>query len=141
MSTRVSIVWLKIACIITIATGIMAALASHPATDSAWLFLFDLLKWPVDGNPAAFDSNTRAVNAVLGGTMVGWGLFMYSLAKEQQMAAMPKLPRIMLTALCAWFVVDCTGSLLANLPGNIVLNIGFLAMFAVPLVRLMQTKG
>jgi hypothetical protein len=64
--------WLKIACLITIATGIACALASYPATDVVWRTLFDLLKWPFDGDPAAFSADTRAVNAVLGGTMVGW---------------------------------------------------------------------
>ena len=140
MSIRVSIVWLKIACIITIATGVISAAASHPATDFAWLFLFDVLKWPIDGNPQAFDSNTRAVNAVLGGTMVGWGVLMYFLVAERLLVTVRTLPRMMLTALCAWFVVDCTGSLLADLPGNIVLNVGFLAMFAAPLVKLMRTR-
>jgi hypothetical protein len=140
MSVKASIIWLKIACVITILTGVICALASHPATDAAWLFLFDLLKWPLDGNPGVFDANTHAVNAVLGGTMVGWGLLMYFLASSTFLLNVPGLPRLMLIALCAWFVVDCTGSLLANLPGNVVLNTGFLVMFVPPLVKLMQAR-
>ncbi len=133
MSKRVSIIWLQIACIITIGTGVICALASHPATEAAWLYLFDLLKWPLDGNPGAFDSNTRAVNAVLGGTMVGWGLLMLLLSKKQLLTTVPGLPRFMLIALFAWFIVDCTGSLLADIPGNVLLNIGFLGLFVPPL--------
>jgi hypothetical protein len=125
--------WLKIACLITIATGIACALASHPATDVVWRTLFDLLKWPFDGDPAAFSADTRAVNAVLGGTMVGWGVLMYLLATPQSFAAIPALPRLMQYALYAWFVVDCSGSLAAGLPGNLVLNVLFLAMFVPPL--------
>jgi hypothetical protein len=133
MSERVSIIWLKIACVITICVGIICALASYPATDAAWLFLFDLLKWPLDGNPGAFDENTRAVNAVLGGSMVGWGLLMLLLSTKQLLTTMPGLSRMMLIALFAWFVVDSTGSFLADIPGNVVLNVGFLVLFVPPL--------
>jgi hypothetical protein len=111
-------------------------MASHPATDGVWLFLFDVLKWPLDGNPAAFSDDTRAVNAVLGGTMVGWGVLMYLLATPQRIHALPELPRLLLIGVVAWFVVDCIGSILAGLPGNIVLNIGFLGLFVPPLLAL-----
>ena len=141
MSIQVSILWIKIACIITIVTGINCALASHPATDFAWLCLFDLLKWPIDGDPATFHPDTRAVNAVLGGTMVGWGLLMYFLSTKQLLIHVSGLARMMLIALCAWFVVDSTGSMMAELAGNIVLNIGFLLMFVPPLLVLMKTRG
>jgi hypothetical protein len=99
-------------------------------------FLFDVLKWPLDGNPAAFSDDTRAVNAVLGGTMVGWGVLMYLLATPQRIHALPELPRLLLIGVVAWFVVDCIGSILAGLPGNIVLNIGFLGLFVPPLLAL-----
>lgn len=67
MTHAQSMRWLKIACLMTIVTGIACALASHPATDVVWRTLFDLLKWPFDGDPASFNADTRAVNAVLGG--------------------------------------------------------------------------
>jgi hypothetical protein len=136
MSVRVSIIWLKIACIMTIGTGVICAMASHSATDFIWLYLFDLLKWPLDGNPAGFHDDTRAVNAVLGGTMVGWGLLMYVLSSKRVLMAVSGLPRMMLIALIAWFLVDCIGSLLAGLPGNLLLNIGFLVLFVPPLLYL-----
>jgi hypothetical protein len=140
MSIQVSIIWLKIACVITICTGIICALASHPATDAAWLFLFDLLKWPLDGHPGAFDENTRAVNAVLGGTMVGWGLLMLLLSSKQLLTTVPGLARMMLIALLAWFFVDSMGSFLAEIPGNVLLNVGFLALFVPPLWVLRQSS-
>lgn len=140
MTVRTSIIWLRCACVITILTGLISALASYPATDGVWLLLFDVLKWPLDGNPAAFSDDTRAVNAVLGGTMVGWGVLMYLLATPQRIHALPEVPRLLLIGLVAWFVVDCIGSILAGLPGNIVLNIGFLGLFAPPLWVLQQSK-
>ena len=138
MSMHTSITWLRIACVVTIVTGILCGLASHPATAGAWLFLFDVLSWPLDGDPAFFAADTRAVNAVLGGTMVGWGVLMYLLVAPEQMTHNPALPRMMVVALAAWFVIDSVGSLLAELPGNIVLNVAFMALFVPPLVAIQR---
>jgi hypothetical protein len=44
-------------------------------------------------------------------------------------------------AIVAWFVVDCTGSLLANLPGNVLLNIVFLGLFMPPLLVLQRATA
>lgn len=140
MSINMSILWLRVACVITIIIGLFAAMASHPATAGVWLFLFDVLKWPLDGNPAVFSDDTRAVNAVLGGTMVGWGVLMYLLATPHRLQALPELPRLLLIGLGAWFVVDCIGSIFAGLPGNIVLNIGFLGLFVPPLLVLRRQR-
>ena len=139
MRIRTALRWYQLACVITMVTGVICALASHPATEDVWLYLFDALKWPLDGNPAAFSADTRAVNAVLGGTMVGWGLLMYLLARH--ITTMVGLPRILLMAIVAWFVVDCTGSLLANMPGNVLLNIIFLGLFMPPLLVLQRATA
>ena len=140
MTVQTSMIWLRAACVITVVTGMICAMASHPATAGVWLWLFDLLKWPLDGDPAFFADDTRAVNAVLGGTMVGWGVLMYLLATPQRIQALPELPQLMLIGLIAWFVVDCIGSLFAGLPGNLVLNIGFLVLFVPPLLVLQRQR-
>jgi hypothetical protein len=141
MTVPVSQMWLKAASVITILTGIICALASHPSTQGIWLFLFDVLKWPVDADPGFFNADTRAVNAVLGGVMVGWGLLMFFLADERLMRAAPVVPRLLMISLLAWFAVDSLGSWAADLPGNIVLNLLFLAMFIPPLVSLSRRLG
>ena len=138
MSMHVSITWLRIACVVTIFIGVICALASYPATAGAWLFLFDVLRWPLDGDPAFFAADTRAVNAVLGGTMVGWGVLMFLLATPDHVTRNPALPRLMLVALGAWFGVDSVGSWLAELPGNIVLNVAFMGLFVPPLVAIQR---
>jgi len=136
MTTRVCSIWLRAACVVTILTGLVCALASHSSTGGLWLHLFDVLKWPMDGDPAVFNADTRAVNAVLGAVMVGWGLLMFSLSDERLMTAEPNVPRMMKVSLLAWFIVDSVGSWAAGLPGNIALNVAFLAMFIPPLVAL-----
>jgi hypothetical protein len=48
----------------------------------------------------------------------------------------PRLARtIILASVISWFVVDGIGSTLAGAPGNVVLNVVFLALFTVPLWR------
>lgn len=139
MRIRTALRWYQLACVITMVTGVICALASHPATEDVWLYLFDMLKWPLDGDPATFSADTRAVNAVLGGTMVGWGLLMYLLAHHITMIV--GLPRILLMALVAWFVVDSTGSIMADLPGNLLLNSIFLGLFVPPLLVLQRDSA
>ena len=138
MSMHTSITWLRLACVVTIVTGILCGLASYPATAGAWLFLFDLLSWPLNRDPAFFAADTRAVNAVLGGTMVGWGVLMFLLATPDHMKNNPALPRMKVVALGAWFVVDSVGSFMAELPGNVVLNVAFLGLFVPPLVAIQR---
>ena len=136
MTTRMSSMWLKAASVVTILTGVICALASQSSAGGLWLYLFDVLKWPIDGDPAVFNADTRAVNAVLGGVMVGWGVLMVSLSNERMMTAAPNVPRMMTISLLAWFLVDSVGSWAAGLPGNIALNVAFLVMFLPPLVSL-----
>jgi len=45
----------------------------------------------------------------------------------------------MLISIAAWFCIDSTGSYLSHLPENIILNLGYLVLFAVPLQALSRT--
>ena len=134
MSKSISAIWLQIACFITIVFGFFSALASFPPTQGIWLFLFDLLQWPLDGNPAGFDPTAAALNAVLGGVMVGWGTLMLLLVRNLYHDQDKLVRRLVLVGILCWFVVDSVGSFLAGIPGNVVLNVGFLAMFLPPLL-------
>lgn len=128
--------WLRCAAIMTITVGLIAAAASRQGGAAPWLLLFDVLSWPLDGEPAHFTGETPAVNAVAGGVMVGWGTLMYLIAKGPLQQGDTTLASPMLIAVIAWFVVDSTGSVAAGLPGNVILNIGFLVLFLPPLTKL-----
>jgi hypothetical protein len=125
---------LQVACAITVTLGLVSAAASFPATGKLWLFLFDLLKWPIDGNPSQFDLTTRAVNAVLGGVMVGWGTLMFLLVRNFLNNDFALVRKVILIGILSWFVIDSTGSFLAELPWNVVLNVSFLCLFLPPLL-------
>lgn len=126
--------WLRLACILTIATGLVAALGTHPATEGLWRGLLDLLNWPLDGHPASLDPTTRQVDAVLGGVMVGWGATLLGLTFGPLQQAPRETSQLMLVGLVAWFVVDSIGSVAADFATNLLLNVTFFGMFLVPLV-------
>ena len=130
--------WLRVASIATIASGLLAAAASSEVTDGPWLLLFDVVDWPADGHPGRFAAETRAVNAVAGGVMVGWGTLMYLLASLRSGPGTAATP--VLLGVLAWFVVDSAGSLLAGMVGNVVLNVGFLALLVPPLLGLRRSE-
>ena len=69
-----SVLWLKAASSLTVVVGFVAAVAVADASDGVWVWLFDLLDWPLDGDPSGFDERGYQLNAVLGGVMVGWEL-------------------------------------------------------------------
>lgn len=140
MTHRLCIAWLRFATIATVFIGLVAAFASADATDGAWLWLFDLLDWPVDNNPASFEEESFALNAVLGGVMVGWGSLMYLIVQSQFAHGNNQLAKPMIISILAWCIVDSAGSLAAGLPGNIILNLSFLAIFIPPLARLSNSK-
>ena len=136
LTEEILLLWLKVASTITVLTGIMAALASHPAGDQLWLLLFDILSWPLDGVPNAFDKVSRPLNAVLGGVMIGWGVLMYGLLQKRVFSE--AIRTLLLRSILLWFVTDSIGSFFAEIPGNVLLNISFLVMFLPPLLLLKQ---
>ena len=128
--------WFKFASILTIITGFISVLASSEKTQLPWLFLTDLLTWPLDGSPAAFVAESFLLNAVLGGVMIGWGFLMFRLANE--IPRSPQLLKHIQLALIFWFVTDSIGSYFAGVFGNIVLNISFILIFFIPITKLQK---
>ncbi len=138
MKNKFYINWLKIACILAGLFGLISAAASTESGSGIWLFLFDLLKWPVDNDPAMFQEESFAVNAVLGSVMIGWATLMYFLIKGPISKGNIEIVKYILIALIVWFLIDSTGSILAGLPGNVILNLSFLIIFIPPLIGLMK---
>ena len=133
------ITWLYIDCVLTIFTGLISLLAAHPATAGPWLLLFDILAWPLDGNPGQFSQLDFALNGVLGGVMVGWGFMMMLFTKTHLTQGDVAARKSIMVAIVAWFISDSAASFVSGLPGNVVLNCGFLLMFMVPL-RLLKAE-
>lgn len=132
MKKEFYLIWLRIVCILTILTGLLSSLACCRQTQLPWLLLFDVLQWPLDGFPSDFSNISRALNAVLGGVMVGWACLILFLTYSFN----ENIRKALLYSVIIWFMVDSLGSYLAHIPGNIFLNIIFLLLLIVPLIKL-----
>jgi hypothetical protein len=127
---------LKLAAAAVMGVGAVVALAAFPPTALVTNVLSDLVFWPFDGRQAVDTQTARLLAAIGGGVMFGWGLLLWQIASQ----LLPKEPALaaslIRTSVIAWFALDCTCSVLAGAYLNVVLNMGFLAMFLVPLMSL-----
>ncbi len=130
------ITWLKVACLVTIGFGVVAAAASTETLQGPWLFLFDLLHWPLDHNPAGFSGDTHFMNGVAGGLMAGWGLLMYYIVAGPFARGDYELTMPIIVSMALWFLLDSSGSISSGVPTNLVLNVGFVGLFLPPLLAL-----
>ncbi|NJO38016.1 MAG: excinuclease ABC subunit A [Rhizobiales bacterium] len=96
-------------------------------------FLADLIFWPLDGGQTIASEPGHLLAAIAGGVMAGFGVLLYLLATHLYPKE-PDLARLLISAsIGVWFLVDSLGSIAAGAPLNAVLNIGFLALFLIPL--------
>lgn len=135
MSPKTVLPALKAASAAVMGVGIVVALAAFPPTALVTNILSDLVFWPFDGRQAVDTPTARLLAAIGGGVMFGWGLLLWQIATQ----LMPKDPALgaslIRTSVLAWFVIDCTCSVLAGAYLNVVLNVGFLALFLLPLAQ------
>ncbi len=126
----------KLASIMTVATGLFFAIASTAPTDGVVRQLLDLVFFRLGDGPSELADSHHLANAILGGVMVGWGVTAWLLVDRFLGLAPRDVKRVLLTGLGAWFIVDSSGSIASGGWLNAVLNIGFLAMFLLPLRRI-----
>lgn len=135
MQLEKTIFWLKAASMLVIGFGLILSLAAYPATSGLAYFYTDLAFWPLDGEQNLTYPETRILCAVLGGVMAGWGVLLYQISTKL-FPREPALARsLIFWSIGVWFVTDVIGSLVAGVPINAVLNIGFLLAFVVPLIN------
>ena len=140
MSANATVTWLKCVSGFIVATGILVALASHPALSWPVGMLADVIFWPVDGAQQIAAAEVRLFAAVSGGVMAGWGAMMW-LTATRLYPSDPGLARLMiLEGAGIWFVVDSAGSFTAGAPLNVVGNLVFLALMAAPFLRPARTS-
>jgi hypothetical protein len=134
--------WLKIfraSCIFVFVTGLSPSFAVFESTEEPWRLFFDLLTWPLDGQPATFASTDRQLSAVLGGVLCGWALLLYQLARPEIFNS--NIRRQMMLSIWVWFALDSAGSVIAQLPLNVVGNLGFLLSLIIPLHALRTVQS
>jgi hypothetical protein len=136
-ATRVA--WLKTGSAITIAFGAVIAAAAIPALQAPTALLLDLVYLPLDGAPSTGGSATRILSAISGGVLIGWGLMMWLLATTLYAKEPTICRKIILTSIISWFVVDSSMSIAAGAFLNVVFNVGFLLVFALPVWKPLES--
>jgi len=135
MTQETTLRWLKFGSALTIFFGALVAAAAVPVLSGPVQFLADLIFFPLDGLQSVAAKETRLINAIGGGVMVGWGVMLWMISTQLY----PKEPalagKIIMTSIIVWFIVDSTGSVLAGAPLNALGNTSFLLIFCLPLWR------
>jgi hypothetical protein len=133
MTQETTIRWLKLGSALTIFFGALIAAAAVPAMSGPVQFLADLIFFPLDGLQSVAAEETRLINAIGGGVMVGWGVMLWMVSTQLY----PKEPvlagKIIMTSIIVWFVIDSAGSVFAGAPLNALGNVSFLLIFCLPL--------
>lgn len=125
--------WLIVAAAITGFAGLaFAALAAVGATGTLNT-IFDLVFLPGEMEAPSGDAGSFAIG-VTGAVLVGWAAMMLVLLTSRRVSALPETWWALTTGLVVWFVVDGIVSIAAGAFGNLVLNLGFVALFAPPLI-------
>jgi hypothetical protein len=140
MPAETTVTRLKFAAGLVIFFGVLIALGAHPATAWPVTFLADLIFWPLDGAQSYLAQETRVMSGIGGGVMAGWGVALWLVATRLYRKD-PALARLIIAeSIIVWFVVDSVASLAAGAPLNVLFNLGFLAIFLVPLYWPARTK-
>lgn len=136
MSPEFTSTWLKLNSLFVVLLGLLVALGAHPATALPATWLTDIVFWPFDGQQTLDHQVARALAAIGGGVMVGWGVMMW-LVVDRLLPVDPRLARLLLIeATLAWFLVDSTGSFVAGATVNVLLNTMLMLAIVLPAWRL-----
>jgi hypothetical protein len=125
---------MKFTCIVSGAFGLLSVAASHPAFEAPWAWVFDAIRWPLDGRQGQFSSEARVLNAVLGGVLAGWSALLYWLVQGPIPDNMPGAKRAFIVSVLVWFALDTTGSLASGWWENAVLNLLLLTGLLLPMI-------
>lgn len=94
----------------------------------------DVAVLPVDGAQAVDTDTAKLLAAILGGVLVGFGVMIWRIA-DTVFRTDPELgASLLVPAICAWFIADSAGSVMAGAWFNAVLNTVILAALLYPVV-------
>ena len=134
MPRKTAATMMRAVCIAFLAVAFVLFGAAFPATDEPVRFLIDVLKWPVDGNPAKLDAYARWTLAISGGLSAAFAIFSYMIVAPAIEENDKKVQNAALCAVLAWFVMDTTGSIVTGFPLNALFNLSFLVLYVPPLL-------
>ena len=141
MTHERSVTILKIAAIVFELFGVLMILSLLPGMAGVLTPLVQLAT--LDGGATAPYASVegRFLAAVLGGVTIGLGTAVWMITTQVYADDPIKGGPLLLVPTVAWFVTDGIGSVLAGAPFNIVLNVSFLALVAVPVIASRRNRA
>ncbi|MEM7091838.1 MAG: hypothetical protein AAF567_02450 [Actinomycetota bacterium] len=127
---------LKFAAAFTVVSGLFFAVASTATTDDGVRLLLDIVFFRPGDGPDALMEGHHLANAILGGVMAGWGVMVWLLADRFVRSHPADVKHIVGVGILVWFVVDSAGSIASGGWLNAVVNVGYAALFVLPLRKL-----
>lgn len=126
--------WLELAVILVVVSGAFFVFAGKATTTVFEWIIFGSADSPIPSGLAA--DYLTFVYAVLGAVMVGWGCLLWPIVRGPVRRRECWAWTAVSWSMGIWFVVDSTVSIASGFGENAVLNLGFGAAFAVPLIAL-----
>lgn len=117
-----------------IAGGLLWASGAVPGFAAPTEWAFDLLSWPVDGDPGALDETAAFMSAIGGGVLFGMGVLNWLLVAPAIESGEKRILDAALFSIFGWFLVDSTGSTLSGNAPNVIFNVIILALYIGPIL-------
>jgi len=115
--------WLKISAITVGFFGPVLTLGTIPALNEPARLGLALLTWPVDGFPTFEPPEMWFLAALTGGFLVGWGVMIWCMSIWLHDVAPEAVRKSLVVSVCAWFIIDSTGSITSGNWPNALWNV------------------
>lgn len=118
-----------------IVVGLAFPLCVVIGAESVLGFFIDLVFWPLDGAQSAAAPEVQLLASIAGGVIAGWGYTLLLLARHglPRQGAEGWVWRAAVGGLLLWFVADSIGSVASGAWANVIGNIAFVSVIAIPL--------
>ncbi|MCU0434950.1 MAG: hypothetical protein MUC87_15950 [Bacteroidia bacterium] len=125
--------WLKISAFVVGSFGPVFFLGSMAATSEPARWTLDFLSFPVDGIQNFDAPTTRFLSALTGGFLFGWGVCIWFLQKWVYDKAPDEVRKAVVAGICAWFILDSSGSAASGNVSNVFFNLAVLLLAVGPM--------
>lgn len=106
-------------------------------------FFLDLVFWPLDGAQSLAAPEAQLLMGIAGGLLAGWGVTLLILCRRgvAEQGADGWAWRAAMGGLAVWFLLDGAASVASGAWANVIGNLGFLLVIAIPLWMLRRPLG
>jgi hypothetical protein len=127
--------WLIVTAIVIGSFAPVFALATRVSTSGPARWTLDLLNGPGGTRQSYEPATARFLTALTGGFLLGWGVMVLALRQWVYDAAPEGVRKSVVAGLCAWFLLDSTGSFASGNPWNVFYNVIVLLLAVGPMWR------